>query len=239
MGRSRPVFVGIGVFLFSVLISQVGLAGVVIDQVMKDREGNASTVVLYVSGERLRTDDVNRGLSTVMDFKGDRMLMIDHRSKNYVDVKFSEWEKEVAERLKKDLPGVQPKARRIVVRRAGETATINGFRTEKVEVFADGELIEENWVTREADLPEVERVMERMSKGFSKEFRSGMAEAREIHEKLKPYGFPVLVKDYSITYGLKGLDVLEVKKMEKRELKEDVFSPPKGYEQIILQPSKR
>jgi len=34
---------------------------------------------------------------------------------------------------------------------------------------------------------------------------------------LKPYGYPILVKDYAITYGLRGIDVLEVIKLEKKE----------------------
>ena len=222
-----------------VILSVIGLfqeclAGVVIDQVMKDREGRSSRVTLYFSGDRLRTDDVDNGLSTVMDFKGDRMIMVDHRAKNYIDVKYSQWEKEVAERLKKNLLPTQPKARRIVVRRAGETAMINGFRTEKIEVFAEGEVIEENWVTRDVDLSEIEKVMERVSKGFSAEFRSQMAEGREIYEKLKPYGFPILVKDYAITQGVAAMDVLEVKKLEKKELNEEIFLPPKGYERIAV-----
>lgn len=211
-----------------ILIFQECRAGVVINQVMKDREGRASTVVLYFSGERLRTDDEEGGLTTIMDFKGDRMVMIDHRSKSYVETKFSQWEKEVTQRFKENLPAIKPRMRRIVVRRAGETATINGFRTEKVQVFADGELIEENWVTREVDMAEVEKVMEKVATGFSKE----MNEGREIYDKLKPYGFPILIKDYTIAPGL-GMDVLEVKKLEKKELKEEVFSPPSGYQRII------
>jgi hypothetical protein len=215
-----------------VLVSQEGLAGVMIDQVMKDREGRSSRVTLYFSGERLRTDDVDHGLTTIMDFKGDRMVMVDHRAKNYIDVKFSQWEKEVAEQFKKDLSAVQPRARRIVVRRAGETATINGFRTEKVEVFADGERIEENWLTRDIDMSEIEKVMERVSRGFSPEFRSQMAEGREIYEKLKPYGFPILVKDFAVTAGSEGMSVLEVKKLEQKELSEELFLPPKGYDRV-------
>ncbi len=61
--------------LFIVLLFQECLAGVMIDQVMKDREGTSSRVTLYFSGERLRTDDVDHGLSTIMDFKGDRMVV--------------------------------------------------------------------------------------------------------------------------------------------------------------------
>jgi len=125
------------------------------------------------------------------------------------------------------------------VRRAGETATLVGFRTEKVDVFADGELIEENWVTRDIDMSEVEKVMERVSKGFSKEFRAEVVEGREIYEKLKTYGFPILVKDYAVTHGLGGMDVLEVKKLEQKELKEEVFLPPKGYERITVGPAKK
>lgn len=220
--------------LVIVLLFQECLAGVMIDQVMKDREGTSSRVTLYFSGERLRTDDVDHGLSTIMDFKGDRMVMVDHRSKNYIEVRFSQWEKEVAEQFKKDLPAVRPKARRIVVRRAGETATINGFRTEKVEVFADGERIEENWVTRDVDMSEIEKVMERVSKGFSMEFRNQVAEGREIYEKLKPYGFPIVVKDYAIIHGSEGVSVVEVKKLEQKELNEEIFMPPKGYERVLV-----
>jgi hypothetical protein len=215
------------------------IAGVVIEQVMKDREGRASKVILYFSENQLRTDHPEGGLTTIMDFKGDRMVMVDHRSKSYVEIKFSQWEKEVAEQIKQEVPSIKPKARRIVVRRAGETATINGFRTEKVQVFADGELIEENWVTRDVDRVEVEKVMERVAQGFSKDFRYEMKESREIYEKLKRYGFPILVKDYTLTHGLGGIDILEVKKLEHKELKEEVFLPSSEYKRIIPVPSQK
>jgi len=225
-------------FLF-MLNFQECIAGVVIEQVMKDREGRPSKVILYFSENQLRTDHPEAGLTTIMDFKGDRMIMVDHRSKNYVEIKFSQWEKEVAEHLKKEFPGIQPKARRIIVRRAGETATINGFRTEKVQVFADGELIEENWVTRDVEMGEIEKVMERVAQGFSKDFRSEMKEGKEIYEKLKFYGFPILVKDYTITYGLGPIDILEVKKLERKELKDEIFLPPVDYQRIVPETPKR
>ncbi len=121
----------------------------------------------------------------------------------------------------------------------GETATINGFRTEKIEIIADGELIEENWVTRDVDLKDVEKVMEKIALGFSREFKSEMKEGREIYDKLKTFGFPILVKDYAIAYGLRAMDVLEVKKMEKKELMDEIFLPPNGYQKIVPEPSKK
>jgi hypothetical protein len=226
-------------FLFSILMFQEGLAGVVVEQVMRDREGNASKVFLYFSENKFRTDHPDGSMTTIIDFQGDRMVMIDHRSKFYVEIRFSEWEKEVAERIKKSTPKIKPTLRKIVVKGTGETATINGFRTEKIEIIADGELIEENWVTRDVDLRDVEKVMEKIALGFSREFKSEMKEGREIYDKLKTFGFPILVKDYAIAYGLRAMDVLEVKKMEKKELMDEIFLPPNGYQKIVPEPSKK
>jgi hypothetical protein len=165
--------------------------------------------------------------------------MIDHRSKNYVEVKLSQWEKEVARRLKKESPGVKLRKRDIIARKTGKKAVINGFQTEQVEILAGGELIEENWVTRDVEMKEIEPVMDRVAQVFSKDLRHEMKEGQEIYEKLKPYGFPVLIKDYTMTYGLGAIDRVEVKKIEKKELKEEVFLPPPGYQKIIPEAPKK
>ncbi len=216
-----------------------GLAGVAVEQVVRDRNGVSSKALLYFSDYQFRTDHQEGGLTTILDFKEDRLVMIDHRSKSYVEVKLSQWEREVARRLKKEFPGVKPKERKIIVRKTGRTAVINGFQTEQVEILAEGELIEENWVTRDVEMREIEQVMDRVARGFLKDFRLEMKEGREIYEKLKPYGFPILIKDYTTTYGLGAIDRVEVKKMEKKELKEDVFLPPSGYQKIVPEPSKK
>jgi len=227
----------IGVLLLEV--PEEGLAGVAVEQMVRDREGNPSKVLLYFSDYRFRTDHQEGGLTTILDFKGDRLVMIDHQSKSYVEVKLSQWEREVAKRLKEEFPGVKPKAKKIIVRKTGRTAVINGFQTEQIEILGEGELIEENWVTRDVEITEIEQVMDRVSQGFSKDFRLEMKEGREIYEKLKPYGFPILIKDYTITYGLGAMDRLEVKKIEKKELGKEVFLPPAGYQRIVPKSPKK
>jgi hypothetical protein len=74
---------------------------------------------------------------------------------------------------------------------------------------------------------------------FSKELGLEMKEGREIYEKLKTYGFPILIKDFTVTYGLGAIDRAEVKKMEKKELKDEVFLPPAGYQKVIPETSKK
>lgn len=216
-----------------------GLAGVVVEQVVRDRDGSPSKVFLYFSEYRFRTDHQEGGLTTIMDFRADRLFMIDHRSKSYAEVKLSEWEREVARRLKQEFPGVKPKERKIIVRKTGKTAVINGFQTEQIEVVTGGELIEENWMTRDVEMKEVEQVMDRVAQGFSKDFRIEMKEGREIYEKLKPYGYPILIKDYTMTHGLGAIDRVEVKKMEKKELEKELFLPPSGYQKIVPEPPKK
>jgi len=215
------------------------LAGVTVEQVVRDQNGVSSKTLLHLSDHQYRTDHLERGLTTILDFKEDRLVMIDHRSKNYVDVKLSQWERDVAKKLKKESPGVKPKKREIIVRKTGKTAVINGFQTEQVEILAGGELIEENWVTRDVEMKEIEPVMDRLAQVFSKDFRHEMKEGREIYQKLKPHGFPVLIKDYTMSYGLGAIDRVEVKKIEKKELKEEVFLPPPGYQKIVPEPSKK
>ncbi len=226
------VVIGLGVF-------GECIAGMTVEQVVRDQNGVPSKTLLFFSGTQFRTDHQERGLTTVLDFEADRLVMIDHRSKNYVEVKLSQWEREVAKRLKKESPAVKPKKREIIVRKTGKKAVINGFQTEQVEILAGGELIEENWVTRDVEMKEIEQVMDRVAQGFSKDLRLEMKEGREIHEKLKPFGFPVLIKDHTMTYGLGAIDRVEVKKIEKKELKEAVFLPPPGYQKIIPEAPKK
>jgi len=238
--KTKTLFCLIG--LISVFVSAVpgeGLTGVVVEQVVRDKDGTPSKALLYFSDYRFRTDHQEAGMTTILDFKGDGLVMIDHQSKSYVEVKLSNWEREIAKRLKDEFPGIKPKERKIAVRKTGKTAVINGFQTEQIEILADGELIEENWMTHDVEMKEIEQVMDRVAHGFSKDFRLELKEGREIYEKLKPYGFPILVKDHEITYGLRAIDRVEVKKIEKKELKDDVFLPPAGYQRIVPEPSKK
>jgi hypothetical protein len=221
------------------LMVQLSLAGTVIEQQVKDRDERPTQVILYFSGNQLRTDHPESGMATILDFKNDQIVLIDHRSKNYLSMKLSQWEKQAAVQLKKGNPAGQPKERVITVRGLGEIAMVNGYRTEKVQVLADGEVIEEHSMTKDIDMNEVDRIMEMGAQGLSTEARSQLKEGREILRKLKPYGFSIRVRDYTTTNDRKGIDVLEVKKIERKELKPEVFHPPAGYQKITPPPAKK
>jgi hypothetical protein len=66
------------------------VAGTVIEQQVKDREERATQVTLSFSGNQLRTDHPESGLTTILDFKNDQIILIDHRSRNYLSMKLSQ-----------------------------------------------------------------------------------------------------------------------------------------------------
>jgi len=208
-----------------VLTAQEGLAGVMIDQVMKDREGGLRGHPLFF-GERLRTDDVDHGLTTIMDFKGDRMVMVDHRAKNYIEVKFSQWEKEVAEQFKKDLLPFSPG-------RGGSSS--GGGRDSHDQWFSHGE---GGGVCRRGadrgelddpgrDMSEIEKVMERVSRDSHRSFGARWPREGRSTRNLNPTGFRSSSKTLPSPRS-EGMSVLEVKKLEQKELSEELFLPPRA-----------
>ncbi len=221
------------------LKAATSFGAVIIEQQVRDQDGKPSQVLIYCSENKLRTDYPEGGLTTILDFRNDRILLVDHRSKNYVETGLTQWEKEVSKNLKKENPGLRATERKITVKRTGETATIHGFGAEKVQVLADGQLVEEHWMTKDILFAEVNAIMEKAAFPLSRELGSQLKEGREIHEKLRPYGFSIVVKDYEATYGVKGTEVIEIKRVEKKELKDEVFQPPKGYERITPKPDRK
>jgi hypothetical protein len=229
--KKRGLYLGLLSILSLGIFLENALGGVVIEQVMRERGGKVSKATLSFSDQRFRTDQEEGGSTVIIDFRKDLMILVNHQLRTYTEMKYSQWEKEVARLLKMESSGVKSKTRKIVVKRAEEKVIVNGFNTEKIDILADGELIEENWVTRDVNLADVEKLMERVARSFSKDFGVEMKEGREIYEKLKPYGFPVLVRDYSMTVTRAPIDRLEVTRIERVDLKEDVFLPPSLYQQ--------
>ena len=62
------------------------------------------------------------------------------------------------------------------------------------------------------------------------------------HLKLTPVyaaAFLGSICGITISYGLGAMEVLEVKKLERRDLSEDLFSAPKDYRKISPEPARK
>jgi len=229
--KKRGLCLGLLSILSLGIFLENALGGVVIEQVMRERGGKVSKATLSFSDQRFRTDQEEKGATVIIDFGKDLMILVNHQLRTYTEMKFSQWEKEVARLLKMESSATKSKTRKIVVKRTEEKVIVNGFNTEKIDILADGELIEENWVTQDVNLADVEKLMERVARSFSRNYGIEMKEGKEIYEKIKSHGFPVLVRDYSMTVTRAPIDRLEVTRIERVDLKEDVFLPPSLYQQ--------
>jgi len=211
-----------------VLIVWVGVVfgGTVIDQNMIDVWGKKSGLTLFYANKRLRIDQKDGRLSTIMDFRKNRIVILDHGSKSYVAYPFSVWEKMVTQNM-----GIkhQQTKRTIRVEPTGAEKTINGFQTQQIHVFIDDYLFQQIWVTQDVDLRDmletVRKAVGRRS-GFSK---TEMEEKEEIYHKISEWGFPILTYEYQQTGGKTLQEIIEVKRIETQKLNSRLFDPPKEY----------
>jgi hypothetical protein len=202
------------------------LAGTVIDQDMIDVWGKQSGLTLFYSKKRLRIDQKDGRLSTIMDFSKDRIAILDHGSKSYVAYPFTVWEKEVARKM-----GINQRQnkRTIRVKPTGAEKTINGFQTQEIHLFIDDRLFQKIWVTQDVDLGNMlETVREAFGRlsGFSK---IEMQEKEEIYHKVSERGFPILTYEYQQVGGKNLEEITEVKRIETKKLDNRLFDPPREY----------
>ncbi|NIQ38329.1 MAG: DUF4412 domain-containing protein [Proteobacteria bacterium] len=229
MSKKTVMALGMMVLAIGFLSANVAIAGTVIDQEMTDVWGKKSGLVLYYSKKRLRIDQKDGKLSTILHFRNDRILILDHTSKSYITYPLSSWQKQVAQKIAPQQK--EHRKREIRVKSTGVEKTINGFRTTQIRVFLDGDLFQDSWVTRDVDVEEMLEAIKKGIGGPSGLSSSEMEEKEEIYEKVKETGFPILTMEYRQVFGKTLKDITEVKRIETQKLDPRLFSPPKEYRQ--------
>jgi len=129
----------------------------------------------------------------------------------------------------------------VKVERTDETATIAGQPTRKYRVLVDGDLYQENWLTtdpafaKEFALDKASEVMSRVSAcAESEDTGSGKGKGvdeAEIYRKLYAQGWPLKAVAYK---DGKARPKSETVKIEKRDIPESDFLPPKDYKKSSL-----
>lgn len=202
-------------------------AGTVIDQEMTDIWGKRSGTVLFYAKKRLRIDQKDGILSTIIDFRKDRILVLDHGSRSYVDYPFSTWEKLISQTRRAQK---HPKRRRIRVEPAGTERNINGFRTALIRVFADDVLTQETWVTQDVDMEDMlETIKESVDRLTSIPKTGEWEENQEIYRQIKKWGFPILTIEYRRYAGKTLKEITEVMGIQQKRLDRHLFDVPAGY----------
>ncbi|MBW2057676.1 MAG: DUF4412 domain-containing protein [Deltaproteobacteria bacterium] len=224
--RDRLIALGLVALVLSILPAFPAGGGTFIDQDTIDIWGRKQGLVLYYSKGRLRIDQKDGRLSTIMNFAENRIVVLDHLSKSYVEYPLSRWKRRVSQRMK----GTGSYQRREVrVEPTGQEKVINGFRTRRIRVMIGGVLFQESWVTRDVELGDMLRAIRKGAGTPSGLSKAQMEEKEEIYEKVSQWGFPILTVEYRILSGKTLTETTEVNAIATRKLGNRLFTPPKGY----------
>ncbi|MGH7898998.1 MAG: DUF4412 domain-containing protein, partial [Candidatus Binatia bacterium] len=151
-------------------------------------------------------------------------------------------QREKMEQVKKQMGlGVeekQPPKAALSVERTDDVATIAGLKARRYRVLADGELHQESWLTTDPALTK-EFVLDKAAAAMgrvascSNRWNAGptIVDETQVFQKLYLEGWPM--KTVVHTRG-QALTTAEVEKIEKRDVRDDEFAPPKDFRKTTL-----
>lgn len=122
---------------------------------------------------------------------------------------------------------------KVEVKKTSEKATVAGYSTQKYQVWVDGELKEELWISTEIDLKD-EIDLKKFAQFIEALSGAGEEESYESSPEymgLMKQGYPLRSIDY--TFGEKGA-VREATKVEKRQIPDSEFEVPKSYRKVSI-----
>ncbi len=139
--------------------------------------------------------------------------------------------KKVMEEMAEAKKATPEKKVKVEVKKTSEKATIAGYSTQKYQIWVDGELKEELWISTEINLKD-----EIDLKKFVQLFEALDAAAGEESYKSSPEYMGLMKQGYWLrsidyTFGEKGT-VREATKVEKKRIPDSEFKVPQGYRKV-------
>jgi hypothetical protein len=243
----------------TLLLASQAFAGWVMEEVTTDIEGNKTTKTRYVQNNKVK--DVGPEEITMLDLEKNLFYMISPSPeyKVYWCGTPEQMQKEMEETRKKMeeeyLKKMSPEQReaykqyqekmkgetkepakgkklKVEVKKTSETTTIAGYPTRKYQVWVNGELKEEKWISKkikptdEIDLEKLEKFLKAMSG----------PEAEESYESSPDYMhlMEIGAEMKTIGYHEEGSEITEMEKIEKKKIPYSEFEVPKGYRKLSL-----
>lgn len=250
---------GLLVVFSTLLLASQSFAGWVIEDVITGIEGKETTEISYVQDNKIK--HVGSEGIMMFDLEKNLFYMISPSSEYKVywcstpeqmRKEMEETQKKMEEEYLKKMSSEQREAYKqyqekmegetkesakekklkVEVKKTSETATIAGYPTRKYQVWANGELKEEKWIstkiklTDEIDLKKLVKLQKAMSGPEGEKSYESSPEYMQFME----IGTPMK----TIGYYEGGTEITETKKIEKKKIPGSEFEVPKGYRKISL-----
>ncbi|MEE9252909.1 MAG: DUF4412 domain-containing protein [Thermodesulfobacteriota bacterium] len=265
IGLSRIAGWFLAVCVFVLCSAWVADAGVVAEMVRYTKgSAKREKFRILMSENKLKFDEQGGGVKTIFNLNTGEIIYVDVAGKTYTQVRLVDFVKYMKERTGKigkeleaqlsqlppekraqieemmkaqgqSLPGSEFQPMNIKVKDTGVTDTIAGYKAQKFEIYEDGKLHEELWISRE-DVFKKEFDMKKLS-GFFKDFRRlgtgrPQTEGDKMLDDVYGSGFPLKTVTHM---PMGGVMVEEVSKITKAGLAESEFLPPKGYRRVPME----
>ncbi|MBI5206311.1 MAG: DUF4412 domain-containing protein [Candidatus Firestonebacteria bacterium] len=240
MLKAKNINILFNYFCISLVFPISLYAGVIIEQIegSTNYSGTLNTV-LYFSGDNMRTDELESNITTISRFREDTGYSVSHKKKTFIKYKLSEKARELTKIISQNSEKViedtsLPVKKQLKIIKTGDTKVINGFNVSRLNVIDDNKIIEEVWVTNDIDMSEVKNIIKKIKKQHELPPGFNNNEEYEVSKAIEDNGFLILSKRYSEILGENLEDFIEVKKIEKKKLEDDIFLPPEEYRELKM-----
>ncbi len=197
--------------------------------------------ILLWDGAKMRTDSGTEQ-STIVDYKTDSMLMLNHKAKEYSEMKISDMLKSLRaamDAMKKQIESMPPEQRKAMESMLGEKGALQiektdssdkiiGFDAKKYKLKQDGKDVGEVWYTKAIDMSDVAPYAKRFS-----EMTKGMMGASwaDVLAKVEN-GYPLRSTITLDVMGQRASYTTETLKYEKVTPPATAFNAPQGYKKV-------
>jgi hypothetical protein len=266
--KVRYIFLFV-ITLVPISLAEKAFAGLIMEQV-RYQKGNPTKQKgrIYISNNKIKFTGENGQALAILNLDTGEMIQIDNNSKRYTVAKpgdyfkyiqdmtakmKAEMEKQLAqlppeqraqmeEMMKSQgmkLPG-DTKPRKLTLKKTDVTEDIAKYKSVKYEVYEDGKLSEEIWISKEISLDkelnmkkmadymmEIKRMSETAGVGYS-----NLGEEEKYLKEIYESGFPMRSVDYSFDGNVY---IEEVAKVIKADIPNSEFEAPAGYKRVTLQ----
>lgn len=243
-GQSRVVYL----LIFAVLFAFCGFAqnaypGLVMEQVTYEQGAtDKQKITLYAQDNKLKQVENTGAFSpaVIFDLESGYIIFINDEKKLYIVLNRDEYLKYI-ESFMSETKDQTRATRDVKLKKTGETENIAGYESTKYEIYDNGELQTEYWVSKEpgfgdeVDLDKMSRLMNDV-KNISQNI-GGAASISEneykIIQQIYRDGYPMKTVYHSLDDDT--VVVEEIVNVKKRDIPASEFQPPAGYEKITYQ----
>ena len=243
-GQLRIVYLFILTGLFAFCgFAQKAYSGLVMEQVTYEQGApDKQNITLYAQDNKLKQVENTGPFSpaVIFDLETGNIVFINDEKKLYIVLNRDEYLKYIESFMSETKE--QTKATRDVkLKKTGETEDIAGYKSKKYEIYDNGKLQTEYWVSKEpgfgdeVDLDKMSRLMNDV-KNISQNI-GGSASISDneykIIQEIYQDGYPMKTVYHSLDDDTVIIE--EIVSVKKQDIPATEFQPPAGYEKITYQ----